>query len=791
MKFTQRFLSTTLGLILISTAMADIHQAPWIALQPDDSLIVPLVHAPFVKKRFGTQKPGMYTLPQFRKAIEVKGTPLTQATLQICGLGHFVCTIDGQQVGDHFLDPGWSDYRKSAEYVEFDVTNMLQNKQPKQAHTYSQSHIIDVRLGNGFYNIPRERYAKLLGSYGAPKMKLSLLLQYADGSHEEIVSNEQWMASASPVTYSSIYGGEDYDARLETAYHWTPALPVEPAFEPKLVKQQGTELKIANRRQAIKIWATDHGTWMYDFGENLSGIVALTLKPSLAQVPTGIAITMRPAELLKADGTLNQGSAKPFCFSYTTRGADSVTWQPQFTYYGFRYVEVEGLSADSMQLEALHTTSAVCEQEAGTFHCSNDTLNRIHQLIDRAIRSNLASVPTDCPTREKLGWLEQDYLMLPSMLCRYPIKPLYVRLMQQMAEAQLPDGSMPTIAPYYTEFGWGFDDSPEWGAAFILAPWYLYQHDGDSSLLEQYYEPMQRYLLYLNTRAREEKDSLGQITKPRHIIAYGLGDWYDLGPKGPGYSQLTPNGLTATATYYAEVLAMQQTAELLKKETDAYAYQRLADSIRTAYCAAFDTCRSQTALAMGLSLNLLPAHQTSAAQAALLADLHASHTTSNSKGTQQWQTLQTTGDIGFVYLVRTLAAMNQHALLIQLCTDESIPGYAMQLAKGATALTESWQALDNVSNNHLMLGHIMEWLYQYLGGIQATKHLIAPVTDLPGVNACSCTYSVPQGQIAVQWERNHDGKVALQVTVPEGLTLQVKLKDLTRTVTAGRHYFTR
>ncbi len=775
----KKILSILAILMMANFVSADITTAPWIAMQPDDTIIAPLVHSPFVKKTFGDQKPGLYTLPMMRRVFELpKKKRLDSATLQVCGLGHFECYLDGQKVGDHFLDPGWSDYRKEAEYVEFPLNDSFNAKNRK--------HVLGVMLGNGFYNIPRERYIKLLGSFGAPKLKLSLMLNFSDGTSQEIQSDTTWQVAPSPITYSSIYGGEDYDASLEQkgwnsnpkfdASHWQQALVVAPAFEVSLHKQAGTELVVIDTLQALSITpkrdkmkgeTEEKDVWIYDFGHNLSGIVELTLKQPLQP---GQNIRMRPAELIKENGTLNQRVAQPYLWNYkATKQQNNKTtqqqanWSPQFTYYGFRYVEVQGIHPDSIELKMLHTSSTTCRQAIGSFRCSNDTLNRIHDLIDRAIRSNLASVPTDCPTREKLGWLEQDYLMLPSMLCRYDVKALYTRLMRQMRDAQQPDGMMPTIAPYYTWFGYGFDDSPEWGAAFILSPWILYQHDGDDSLIREYYSDMQRYASYLYTRAQAEVDSLGNITKPQHIISYGLGDWYDLGPKGPGYSQLTPNGLTATAIYYEEIQAMQQMAAVLNRCDDAQYYALLCDSIREAYRTQFDTCRSQTALAMGLSLGLLPDSLHTWAREQLINDLDTPHTTSDSKGTQHWNTLLTAGDIGFVYLVRTMADMGLHAELMQLCTNPDIPGYGMQLAKGATSLTESWQALDNVSNNHLMLGHIMEWLYGYVGGIRKIdgQYVVDPA-PIPGIDWCDCTYMTGEGPIHVKWKKNAKGRIVIE-----------------------------
>ncbi len=767
MKFAFNILTLFL---LTHLAYGDIHHAPWIAMQEDDTIVTPYIHSPYIKKILQNRTIGLYTLPMMRRTFSLARKRRVQsAQLEVCGLGHFVCYLDGKKVGNHFLDPGWSDYTLEAEYVRFNVTDLLQG---------SHKHTLGVLLGNGFYNIPRQRYLKILGSHGAPKLKLALTILYDDGSHQEILSDNEWQVAPSPITFSSIYGGEDYDARLEqsgwnnrhsfSTKGWQKALVVQPAFDPRLVPQEGTELVIVDTLKAQSIRPTKASdkdakaadTWIYDFGQNLSGIVSLRFKH---RPQAGQTIQMRPAELLSNDGQLNQRVARPYLFQYIASGREvpnQTEWTPLFSYYGFRYVEVSGIHPDSISLSMLHTSNVTCAHPVGSFHCSNDTLNRIHALIDNAIRSNLASIPTDCPTREKLGWLEQDYLMLPSMICRYDMKPLFSRLMRQIADAQSPDGMIPTIAPYYTQFGYGFDDSPEWGAAFILAPWILYQHNNDETLLRTYYPQMCRYIDYLYHRAIEEKDAQQNIVKPRHILNYGLGDWYDLGPKGPGYSQLTPNGLTATATYFSEVQTMQQIAELLLHKEDARRFMVLADSIRTAYCALFDTCQSQTALCMGLSLNLLPDSLIPWAQERLLADLATPHTTSDAKGTQHWNTLLTAGDIGYVYLVRTLAALNRHDLLLQLCTRSDIPGYGMQLAKGATSLTESWQALSNVSNNHLMLGHIMEWFYGYVAGIRKVEgHYIVQPADIPGIDHCDCTYPTPNGPIHVHWERRNDGSI--------------------------------
>lgn len=395
-------------------------EAQWIAMEADraDLHIVPGLHLQSgVRRVYGDQKLPTYRLPLLRKDFTVR-KGIKRAVAYVCGLGHFDLFVNGQKVGDHFLDPGWTLYSKEALYETFDVTNLLQRG----------DNAIGVMLGNGFYNIPHDRYFKLLTSFGAPKLLLRLEITYKDGTHEEVCSDTSWKVSPSPITFSSIYSGEDFDAALEQTdwakphfddSGWTQALPT--TYEGRLLPQQAEPLRIVKRLPAQRVFKNQKGQWVYDLGQNFSGIIDVKLSSDKRQ-----AVRFRPAELLNVGSTVNQrASGSPYFLTYTTLAtAHEANWHPQFTYYGFRYVQIEGAvpvgkpNPDRLpvikELAGLHTTAATIP--TGHFTCSDTLFNRIYDLIDWAIRSNVASVITDCPHREKLGWLEQDYLMQMSGL---------------------------------------------------------------------------------------------------------------------------------------------------------------------------------------------------------------------------------------------------------------------------------------------------------------------------------------------------------------------------------------
>ncbi|MDR1817111.1 MAG: glycoside hydrolase family 78 protein, partial [Puniceicoccales bacterium] len=747
---------------------SDWRGADWLALEKDNpkERIVPGLSGPGnVRQGRKLRTAPHYKMPQFRKEFAVRAD-LARATAYVAGLGHFEFFLNGEKVGSRFLDAGWTKFDKEALYVTFDVTRQLRAGAANAA---------GVMLGGGFYDTPAERYLKVLISHGAPKMRLLLRLEYTDGSVENVVSDTSWRAAPSAITFCSIYGGEDFDANLEQRgwksagfddSAWAPALRV--SYEGKLRSMRATPLAVRAVLPPKKVFKNKRGAWIYDLGQNASGIIRVTARPPAAppatppaasktKPPAAQKITFRPGELLrtakddKSDVTVSQGSCgSPYILAFTPRaGAGAQTWQPQFTYYGFRYVQVEGAVPagepnpaglpEIVALEGLHTANSAAQ--TGDFTCSKPIFNDTHKLIDWALRSNMASVLTDCPHREKLGWLEEAHLMQPSLLYRYNLARLYGKIMNDIAASQLPNGCVPTIAPEYVRFNGGFEDTPEWGSAFIISPWFHYRFFADRRLLERHYPAMQRYLDYLSSRAKN------------HIVAYGLGDWYDIGPRHPGRAQLTANGVTATAIYYYNTTILRDAATLLGKPADAARYAALADKIKHAFNTKFfnpDTAQiergSQTANAMALHVGLVADADKPRVLANLVADI------------RRRKNALTAGDVGYRYVVRALEENGRSDVLYDMNTRSDVPGYGWILRSGATALTESWQAYGHVSNNHFMLGHLFEWFYSGLAGIRQKPTsvgfrdlLIAPqpVGDLTSARA---TYETPYGTVESAWE---------------------------------------
>jgi len=733
--------------------------ARWIALDtlPDSSVIAPHVHLNG-KKSWG---PRRNILPQFRKSFMI-AKKIQSATVFISGLGHFELTVNGKKAGDEILAPGWTNYAKTAQYVTWDVTGMLQKG----------DNVLGVMLGNGFFYIPSQRYRKMTGAYGLPKLMAKLLVQYTDGSSTSIETDTTWKVSPSPIIFSSIFGGEDYDAGLyQNGWQlpgfndndWkTPVVTTGPSLQPQLqepVKRMQV-FPVVNKHQ-IK---PHH--WLFDLGQNFSGFPAIQVKGN-----AGDTVRLYAGELINKDSSINQkATGNPSYFTYILKGDGVETWHPQFTYTGFRYVEAVVISKDNhlpppviLHLEGWHIRNAAAS--VGSFTCSNPLFNKIHRLIDWAIRSNMMSVFTDCPHREKLGWLEQTQLMGASVHYNYDVAALNRKVMNDISLAQYADGKIPEIAPEYVVFTPPFDESPEWGSAAIILPWYQFRWYADTVALKKYYPVMKQYLAYL------EKKSDG------YILSHGLGDWFDIGPKKSGFAQMTTMGITATATWYYDLGIMQQISLLLGETADAAYYQALATNVKNAFNQQFfhaatgqyDSA-SQTANAMALYMGLVAEKNRSAVTDALVKDI-----------TQRDFAL-TAGDIGYRYVLKALEAAGRNDVIFSMNARDDVPGYGYQISHGATALTESWQAYESVSNNHFMLGHLMEWLYHSLAGIQqeanstAYRDIIIRPAVLQGIDSVKAKMSTPYGDVGVYWQKRKN-TLQMMIDIPVNTTATIFLPE--------------
>jgi len=523
-------------------------------------------------------------------------------------------------------------------------------------------------------------------------------------------------------------------------------------------------LKVMQTFQPVQQTQLSRGVWTYDLAQNFSGIPVVTVTGN-----KGDTVRIIPAELLNEDGTANQkATGSPSYFTYILKGNGEERWQPQFSYTGFRFLQVHCIPINPSQepplvkaIAGLHIRNAA--PVTGSFHSSNTLFNRTNELINWAIKSNTVSVFTDCPHREKLGWLEETHLMGASVQYNYDIAALNKKVIRDMINAQYPDGKIPEIAPEFTKFDPPFDESPEWGSAAIILPWYTYQWYGDKPTLLEAYPMMKKYTAYLGGKAKDT------------ILSHGLGDWFDIGPKKSGFAQMTQMGITATATYYYDLSLMTKVAKLLNKTDDATMYSQLAAGVKRSFNNRFfDTqhlqydSASQTANAMALYMGLVEPRNQAAVVAALIKDI------------RNRNNALTAGDIGYRYVLRALEDAGRSDVIFDMNSRDDVPGYGFQLAHGATALTESWQAYPSVSNNHFMLGHLMEWFYAGLCGIKqagdgvAYKKIVIQPQPVGDITSAAADFHSPYGMIKTAWTKKGND-FTLEVSIPVNTTAEIYL----------------
>jgi hypothetical protein len=727
---------------------APVWRAAWIAAHPADSV---------------DDEP----LPLFRKTFNLSH-PVARALLYASGLGQDELRLNGRKVGNDELTPGWSDYRKTVYYDAWDVTSLLR----------MGPNAIGVMLGNGMYRVLKTpgRFTKFVGSFGELKCTVQLHIDFTDGTSAEILSDGSWKTAPGPIVFSSTYGGEDFDARLNprgwdrAAFddsHWRGVSVVD-GTGGALVPEIAPPIRAMHTYAPVKVTHPKQGVTVYDLGQNFAGWPKITVTGK-----DGATIKLIPGELLDKNGLTSQrSSGSPQWFSYTLRGSSgkiAETWHPRFSYYGFRYVQVESTLEDSVHIvslrgEAIHSTS----EPIGEFASSDEMLNRIHVLILRAIENNSMSLFTDCPHREKLGWLEQTHLMAPSLLYDFDFAGLYAATARNIADVQRKGGPeagmVPTIAPQYVVFPPKFaifNDSPEWGSAAVIAPWQVYERTGDRRFLAAQYGVMRAYAAYLGSRAHNG------------IVDYGLGDWFDIGPGDPGFSKLTTAGVTGTAIYYQDLKALENAAAVLGRDEDRQEYAAQTARIREIFNARFfDAAHhlydkgSQTAQAMPLALGMVPEGERAAVLDALVKDIraHRNHTTC--------------GEVGFHYEVDALLAGGRSDVLLDMLERSDAPSYGYILAQGATSLTEAWDG--GHSQDHFMMGSAEEWFYRGLGGIdvdlarEGARRLILHPAVAGNIAWARAKYLSALGPIGSEWHRGTTATV-YGFTVPANATATIEI----------------
>ncbi|MCQ4209551.1 alpha-L-rhamnosidase [Streptomyces longispororuber] len=716
-------------------------------------------------------------LPLLARDFTLPDAPV-RARLYATALGVYEAFVNGTRAGDALLEPGCTAYDQRLLYATYDITDALR----------AGPNTVGISLGNGIARVldTDGRYTKLRADHGDPRALALLYAEFADGTSTTLVSDEHWSAAPGPVTVSAWFGGEEHDARLEQAgWHrpgadrggWRPAVAAPLPGAVALTARAHPPIEVVETLTPVALSEPRPGVHVFDLGVNIAGRPRLDVTG-----PAGTSVVIRPAELLAPDGTVNQRFTGTPCFDrYTLRGdPDGESWHPATVYHGFRYLQVEGLPAppapDAVRGEAMR----VANTRAGGFRCSSDLLNGIHRLIDRAVQGNMYSVLTDCPHREKLGWLEQAHLVFPAVAGCYDVAAYYRKLVRDMADAQTDTGLVPDIAPEYTVFEDKFRDDANWGGAIVLAPWWLHRTYGDTATLRAHYPHMLRYLAHLDSRSR---DGAGLI------LEHGLGDWI-------AFDDSTPKAVTATFALQRILAALGDIAEAIGRTGDAAAHRARAAAVARAFHDEFSDPRhptygsgSQACDALALAAGAVPEGERAAVLDHLVAGIRAAgdHVT--------------VGEIALPSLLRALSDGGRDDVVLDLLSRTDNPSYGYQLAHGATALTERWDGpTRGSSQNHYMLGAAAEWLTGSLAGLRQAADSVAyerivvrpaPVGDLTWASAW---YDTPRGRVSVAWHRTPHA-FRLTVTLPPGADSRVELplpgggRDV-REVPPGSHEFT-
>jgi len=732
-----------------------------------------------------------YPAPLFRKEFTLD-KKIARARVYVSGLGYYELRLNGERVGDHVLDPGWTTYSKRVLYSTYDVTKQLERGR----------NALGVMLGNGWFNpLPLAMWGHINPrnalTIGEPRVIAQLVVEFTDGTAQIVGTDPTWRVGDGPILRNSVYLGEVYDARREQPgwdragfdeASWKPAAVAGAPDLGPLRAQDAPPIRVTRTLAPVRLTEPKPGVYIFDFGQNFAGWCRLRVNG-----PAGTRVRLRSGELLYPDGTLNgmtavvgqikdggpdyryDGVGRPKTAfqldEYVLKGQGTEVFTPRFTFHGFRYVEVTGFPGTPTlaALEGLRLNSDVAS--AGSFECSNDRFNRIQQMVLWTELANLFSVQSDCPHREKFGYGGDIVASSEMGMLNFDMARFYAKAANDLLDAVRPNGGFTETAPFVgiADESLGGQAGPiGWGSAQPVLLWQLRQFYGDRRLAEEQFPATKKWIALLRSCAKDG------------ILDNGISDHESLAPK--------PRALTGTAFYFLNVKLFAQLARALGHEADAAEAEALSEQIRAAFNRRFlqtDTGRydaaTQACQAFALHLGLVPPEEQARALAVLVQDIQSAH-----------QGHLTTGIFGTKFLLNTLTDLGRADVAYQIVNQRTFPGWGHMLEGGATTLWEHWEFSDNTySHNHPMFGSVSEWFYKALAGIQPAPEavgfdriLLAPqvVGDLQWVKA---RYDSVRGTVVSEWTRNAD-QFRWHVRVPVGTTATLVLPARERTtITEG------
>ena len=712
-------------------------------------------------------QPGVHPAPYLRKAFEVRSKVL-RARIYACGLGYAEIHVNG-----HLVAPGteresaYTNFDKRVLSVAYDVTSLIKSGQ----------NAVGAILGTGWYDV----HDKATWHFddapwrARPRVRLLLVVETQDGKTQMVPSDATWKVSTGPILRDGIYTGEVYDARKELNGWDRPTYvadgwqPVDLMGAPKgsIVPRACPGIVIGETIKAKKVTEPKPGVYIVDFGQNFAGHARLKVK-----APSGTQITLRYSERLDTSGMIERSQIEQFmdrqtppqpfqADTYICKGDGQETWEQRFSYSGFRYMEVTGLpskpSLDTFQGRFAHTEL----ESAGSFSCSDDTLNRIQSATRYSYLSNAQSIPTDCPQREKNGWTGDAQLAAEAGLMNFRSETFYTKWLDDLADTESEKGLMSIIVP---TGGWGSGSRhPAWDSAFPIVADDLYLYQNDRTALAQHYAGLKRYV-----------DSLAGELKDGVLTFDSLGDWVP-------WKTETPSTYTSTVYLYADAKILARAANLLGHLDDAGHFKALAASVYKGlnthfYANGTYANGGQTALSMALYFDLVPKER----KARVFSDLVKNVVS---------QGHIDTGILGAKYVIRVLSENGRADLAYQLIARKEQPSWAWWIGKGATTIWEDWKGESSL--NHIMFGDVSNWFYQWVAGIgldssaPGFSHINIHPQVVGGLKWAKADHMSPRGRISSSWKLNQEG-FHLDVTIPANSTATVTIPFGGKITESGR-----
>ena len=713
--------------------------------------------------------PKQSSVPYLRKAFEVK-SPVKRAVLYVTALGLYEVHINGRQVGDHVLAPDWTDYSKRVRYQTYEVTDFLK----------TGGNAIAALLGNGWYcgHIGNGGY-EFFGK--EPAFLAQLEVTYADGHTETILTDESWKSHDSPILSSDFMLGEDYDSQQEIN-GWDQSRLDESGWAPVAVRAEASREMDSQVMQPVRelrelkpktITEPIPGSWVYDLGQNMVGVVRLKVS-----APAGTMITLHHAEMLNPDGTVYTTNLRgaPSIDHYICKGSGVEIWQPRFTFHGFRYVEITGLTGHPKPSMVTGVVIGSDTPHTGDFACSDPRINQLQSNIQWGQRGNYISVPTDCPQRdERLGWMGDAEVFVRTATYNADVAAFFTKWLVDVDDGQNAAGSFSDVSPDTM----GANGVPAWGDAGVTCPWTIYEVYGDKRILEKHLPAMTKWVEYL----RQHSDGLIR-DKDR---GNDYGDWLSIKAN-------TPKDLIGTAFFAYATHLLANSYRAVGRTDKADEYDKLFEDIKAAYNKRYVAAsgrvkgNTQCAYAMSLKFGLLPdALQPKAAQY-LADDIQA-------KGGHL-----STGFIGVSYLLPVLTRMDKADVAYQLLLQDTFPSWLFSVKHGATTVWERWdgwtpengfQDPGMNSFNHYSLGSCGEYLFGGIGGIRPASPGYKTISIDPvirdGLTWANTSYDSINGKILTSWKKD-GSRLTLNVTVPANTTATVSIpaKDVKSVTESGK-----